>query len=337
MSSAGTATIFGAYGHTGRFVVAELRRRGWTLVVAGRNAGKLHELAAQHGDIEARVASVDLPETLDRALAGSALVVNCAGPFLDTADPILEAALRSGSHYLDVTAEQSSAAATHERFDEPFRKAALVAVPAMGFFGGLADLLATAAMQGQETADEIRIGIGLDSWRPTQGTRITGQRNKARRLTVAHGVLAPLPDPAPTHSWQFPEPFGTQEVVELPFSEVILIARHLRVSALHTYLNLAPLKDLRNPETPAPTAADETGRSAQTFIVDVLAKMGAQTRRVTAQGRDIYAVTAPLVAEAAERILEGGVRNGGVYAPGEIFDAPTFLRALTPGHLLFQI
>src|ERR1700682_4625711 len=72
-------------------------------------------------------------------------------------------------------------------------------------------------------ADEIPIGIALDSWRPTQGTRITGQRNKARRLIIANGALAPLPDPAPTDSWRFPEPFGAQEVVELPFTETILI------------------------------------------------------------------------------------------------------------------
>jgi short subunit dehydrogenase-like uncharacterized protein len=279
------ATVFGAYGHTGRFIVAELRKRGWSLVLSGRDAGKLNALAAEHGDLEARPASVDSPEALDRALAGSSLVINCAGPFLDTAEPILAAALRSGSHYLDVTAEQSSAAATYERFDASARDAGLILIPAMGFYGG----------------------------------------------------LVPLPDPAPTDSWKFPEPFGTQEVVELPFSETILIARHLRVSALHTYLNIAPLKDLRDPATPPPAPADETGRSAQSFMVDVVVKNGSHTRRATARGRDIYAVTAPLVAEAARRILDGSIQRRGVLAPGDVFDAPSFLRALAPQHLLLEI
>jgi short subunit dehydrogenase-like uncharacterized protein len=337
MISTPTVTVFGAYGHTGRFIVTELQKRGWRLVLSGRDAGKLSAMAAEHRDLEARPASVESPEALDRALAGSALVINCAGPFLDTAEPILAAALRSGCHYLDVTAEQASAAAAYERFDASARDADLIAVPAMGFYGGLADLLATAALGDWARADEIRIGIALDSWRPTQGTRITGQRNKARRLIIANGALAPLPDPAPADSWRFPEPFGAQEVVELPFTETILIARHLRVSALHTYLNLTPLKDLRDPSTPAPTPADETRRSAQTFMVDVIVKNGAHTRRATARGRDIYAVTAPLIAEAAQRILDGSVRNRGVCAPGEIFDAPTFLRALAPQHLLVEI
>jgi NAD(P)-dependent dehydrogenase (short-subunit alcohol dehydrogenase family) len=337
MISNRTVTVFGAYGHTGRFIVTELRKRGWTPILSGRDANKLNAMATEHRDLEARPASVDSPGTLDRALAGAALVINCAGPFLDTADPILEAALRAGVHYLDVTAEQASAAATYERFDATAQKAGLVVVPAMGFYGGLADLLATAALGDWATADEIRIGIALDSWRPTQGTRITGQRNKARRLIIANGALAPLPDPAPTDSWKFPEPFGAQEVVELPFSETILIARHLHVSALHTYLNITPLKDLRDPATPAPTPADEMGRSAQTFLVDVIVKNGSDTRRATARGRDIYAVTAPLVVEAAQRILDGSVRRRGVLAPGEIFDASTFLRALAPQHLLLEI
>ena len=34
-------TVYGAYGHTGRFIVRELLKRGWTPVLAGRDAAKL--------------------------------------------------------------------------------------------------------------------------------------------------------------------------------------------------------------------------------------------------------------------------------------------------------
>jgi hypothetical protein len=54
-------------------------------------------------------------------------------------------------------------------------------------------------------------------------------------------------------------------------------------------------------------------------------------------GRDIYAFTAPLVVEAAQRILEGAADGVGVLAPGEVFDAPAFLRALAPEHLAFEM
>src|SRR6202021_3261150 len=91
-----TVTVFGAYGHTGRFVVSQLRKRGWTPILAGRDADKLNLAATQHPGSEVRVASVDSPQSLDRAISGPPAVINCPRPFLDTAVPIAEAPPRSG-------------------------------------------------------------------------------------------------------------------------------------------------------------------------------------------------------------------------------------------------
>jgi short subunit dehydrogenase-like uncharacterized protein len=256
---------------------------------------------------------------------------------MDTAGAVAAAALRAGAHYLDVSAEQPSAQDTFERFGDAAREAGVVVVPAMGFYGGLADLLATAAADGWASVDEVRIAVALDTWHPTLGTRITGYRNTARRLMVADARLAPIPQPAPETSWEFPEPFGPQAVIELSFSEVVLIAKHLRTSRLHSYINHGPLRDLRDPSTPTPQAADESGRSPQTFLIEADVRKGNEARRAIAQGRDIYAVTAPLVCEAVERILGAGARGGGAFAPGEIFDAKTFLRALFPQHLTLEL
>ncbi|MEU1397069.1 saccharopine dehydrogenase, partial [Micromonospora zamorensis] len=77
-------------------------------------------------------------------------------------------------------------------------------------------------------------------------------------------------------------------------------------------------------------AADESGRSAQTFTVDVVVRRGDTRRRVVATGRDIYAVSAPLAVEAVRRILAGQTKTSGVASAGEIFDALDFLRALSP-------
>ena len=331
-----TVAVFGASGHTGRFVVAELLRRGFIPIAIGRDEARLRESGFEDQAVQIRVASLEDSQSLDRALNGAAAIINCAGPFLDTAEALAAAAMRARIHYLDVTAEQASALASFERFAVPAREAGIVLVPAMGFYGGLGDLLASAAMGDWSSADEIRIAIALDSWHPTPGTRMTGKRNTARRLVIANERLEPLPDPAPEALWTFPIPFGVQNVTELPFSETILISRHLRVSHLHNYLNLTPLTDLRDSSTPPPTPADDTGRSAQVFCVDVIARNGTDMRRASASGRDIYAFTAPLVVEATQRILDGEVEGRGVFAPGEIFDAPNFLRALAPGHLIFE-
>ena len=337
MTSNQTVTVFGANGHTGRFVVSELRKRGLTPVLSGRDSDKLNALGDAHPELEVRVASVDDPASLDLAISGAAAVINCAGPFLDTATPVIEAALRARIHYLDVTAEQPAALAAFEQFADAARDVGIVIAPALGFYGGLGDLLATAAMGDWAAADEIRIAVALDSWQPTLGTRLTGKRNTARRFVFSNNKLEFLADPPPPATWDFPPPFGTQNVVSLPFSEIITISSHLQTDDIRSFMNLAPLTDLRDPKTPAPVATDESGRSAQIFLMDAIARRGGENRRATAHGRDIYAITAPIIVEATTRILDGRFKRSGVAAAGEIFDARDFLESLSPHHLSLDI
>src|SRR5262249_40612733 len=130
-------TVFGAYGHTGRFVVSELLKRGWTPILAGRDTAKLKALADTHPGLDVRVATVEERESLDRAVSGAAAVINCAGPFVDTAPAVINAALRARIHYLDVAAEQAAVLATFKEFADASRDAGVGVVPAMAFYGGL--------------------------------------------------------------------------------------------------------------------------------------------------------------------------------------------------------
>jgi hypothetical protein len=283
-----------------------------------------------------RVATTSDPASLDHAISGAAAVINCAGPFVDTAAPLVEAALRSGIHYLDVAAEQPAVLALFERFAEAARNVGLVVAPAMGFYGGLGDLLATETMGGWAEADEICVAVALDSWQPTRGTRLTGQRNPGQHFSFSKNRLERA-DPPPRRLWNFPAPFGPQDVEGLSLAETVLISRHVRTPEIRVYINVAPLTDIRNPDTPAPSAVDESGRSSQVFVMDAIARRGSETRRTVARGRDIYAITAPIVVEATERVVKGSVKATGVVAAGEVFDARDFLRSLSPLHLSFEI
>lgn len=318
--------VYGAYGHTGRFVMDELLRRGLAPVACGRDAAKLAEMAAAT-DIETRVASTEDPASLDAAFAEVSAILHCAGPFLDTGKSILDAALRARIHYLDVAAEQRAVADTLAR-DADARAADVTVLPAMAFYGGLADLLVTAALDGAGDADSVDIAVALDSWHPTRGTRITGDRNHHPRTCIEHGQIRTLPDPAPVRELDFPPPFGRQQSELLTLSEAILIPHHVHCGNLHSWINLTPLRDLGDPDTPAPTAADASGRSAQQFVIDVRVRRGARKVRATASGRDIYAVTAPLLVEALQRILDGRARSRGVLTAGQAFDACDFLASL---------
>ncbi|MGP9022788.1 saccharopine dehydrogenase family protein [Streptomyces sp. BR1] len=335
MTSGKMVAVYGVYGHTGRFVVAQLRDRGFVPMLVGRDAEKLQALAASHPGLEARPASVDDPASLDRALAGAAAVINCAGPFVNTAAPVIEAALRAGIPYVDVAAEIEANVDTFAHFSDRARAAGTVVVPAMAFYGGLGDLLATAAMGDWTSADEAHIAYGLSNWHPTKGTRaagtVSGERRNGRHIRYANGKLEYHNDTRPTLEWAFPGPMGTRSVLgEFTMADAVTIPHHLSIPKVHSYMTTEAARDLSNPDTPAPTAVDEQGRSSQTFLVDVVVRSGNAERRAVASGQDIYAVSAPLAVEAVARILTGRTRTVGVASAGEIFDAPDFLRALAP-------
>jgi short subunit dehydrogenase-like uncharacterized protein len=341
MSTADAVVVYGATGHTGRFVVAELLERGITPIASGRDAAQLEVLAKEWGEVAVRPATVDDPASLDRALAGAAAVINCAGPFALTAGPVVEAALRAGIPYVDVAAEIEANVSTFADYAEAAREAGIPVVPAMAFYGGLGDLLVTATMGDWTAADVAHIAYGLSSWRPTPGTRTAGQvsqqRRAGRRVRFKDGTLQYHDDKATEQDWDFPEPLGRRAVIaEFTMADVVTVPSHLAVPEVRNYMAVEAARDLANEDTPAPEPIDALGRSDQTFVVDVVVSAGDVERRTTARGQDIYAVTAPLAVEAVRRILAGQTRTTGVASAGAMFDAADFLRSLTP-HLSIDL
>jgi hypothetical protein len=247
-------------------------------------------------------------------------VINCAGPFAETALPVAEAAIRAGVPYVDVAAELEA------NLDTLSLTADTAVVPAMAFFGGLADLLATAAMGDWTAADEVHVAYGLSGWRPTAGTlaagRVSRERRDGKRIRFAGGRLEYRDDALPTREWPFPEPLGPRPVLgEFSMADIVTIPRHLQVRDVVSYMTVDAAEGL--------AAAGERD-AAETFVVDVVVRAGDEERRIVARGEDIYAVSAPLAVEAVDRILTGRVKVKGVAPAGEMFDAAGFLRALAP-------
>ena len=302
--------VAGAGGHTGSFVMAELRRRHLTPIPCDRATN------------------------LDLALRGADAVINCAGPFAATAARVIDAAIRAGIPYLDVTAEIEVVTDTFANY----ANAGIPIVPAAAFYGGLGDLLATAATRDWPAPDHLTIAYALSSWRPTPGTRATGrvsaERRDGRRIAYTGGRLQFRDGEQPRTTWAFPAPIGTRPVIgEVTMADSATIPTHLDTPEISTYMSSNALDDLSAPDLSGPVAVDDRGRSAQTFLVEVVARSRGAERCALASGQDIYAVTAPLVVEAAVRLLAGAGDAAGVASVGARFDAEDFLGSLSPDHL----
>ena len=72
--------IYGANGYTGHLVAVEARQRDLKPVLAGRRAGPIEKLAAELG-LPMRVFGLDDASAAAAAIADTAVVANCAGPF----------------------------------------------------------------------------------------------------------------------------------------------------------------------------------------------------------------------------------------------------------------
>ena len=113
-------------------------------------------------------------------------------------------------------------------------------------------------------------------------------------------------------------------------ADTLTISRHLPAAQIRSYMTRAAVDDLFDPDTSPPDAADESGRSAQTFLVEVVVRRRGEERRAVASGRDIYAISAPLVVEATRRVVTGLVETPEPSPPARRSTRATSLTSLSP-------
>ncbi|HEX5009304.1 MAG TPA: hypothetical protein VFY71_02795, partial [Planctomycetota bacterium] len=83
---AGELLVYGANGYTGRLVARRATELGLDPVLAGRNGPALAALARELGR-PVRVFGLQGAAELRAGLAGVAVVLHCAGPFVHTSAP----------------------------------------------------------------------------------------------------------------------------------------------------------------------------------------------------------------------------------------------------------
>jgi short subunit dehydrogenase-like uncharacterized protein len=128
-----TLLVYGSYGYTGRLVVDRAVERGLDPILAGRTAEAVERQAVAR-DLDHRVFSLAEPSVVADAVDGAGVdaVLNCAGPFARTADPLVDACLATGTDYLDVTGEIPVFEALAAR-DGDAEAAGVTLLPGVGF------------------------------------------------------------------------------------------------------------------------------------------------------------------------------------------------------------
>lgn len=149
--------LYGATGYTGRLIARLAVDRGLRPVLGGRSPDALAALAdalvLPHVTVR-----LDDAAGLDRALADVPLVLHAAGPFSRTAAPMVEACLRTGTHYLDITGELTVFEALAARGDDA-RQRGITVLPGVGFDVVPTDCLAMHLKHRLPSATRLRLAI----------------------------------------------------------------------------------------------------------------------------------------------------------------------------------
>lgn len=152
--------IYGAYGFTAKKIAELAVQQGIRPYIAGRNERKTTQLAKELG-LPYRVFSLDDPAKVVAALEGISVLLNAAGPYIETAQPMVEACLEARCHYLDIGAE-FPVLETLLSYDEAAKQAGIVICPACGFDVVPTDCLAATLKQALPDASEFTLSLSSD-------------------------------------------------------------------------------------------------------------------------------------------------------------------------------
>jgi short subunit dehydrogenase-like uncharacterized protein len=174
--------LYGATGYTGRLLARAAKERGLRPILCGRDEPRLADLATDLA-LEYRVARLD--GGLEEALRDITVVLHAAGPFSSTFRPMVEACLRTGTHYLDLSGEVLAMEGVFQR-DAEARRRGVMLMPGVGFDVVPSDCLALHLTRQVRTARRLVLGIsGLEVI--SRGSFRTLAEGAGRSISIRRG------------------------------------------------------------------------------------------------------------------------------------------------------
>ncbi len=123
--------LYGANGYTGELIARFAKEYHLQPILAGRSPHLIEPLAAQL-QLPFRIFDVNDEATMLAALKEVKLVMNTAGPFQFTAQQMIEACLKTGTHYLDINGDITMFEMM-KRYNDAAKKADIMILPGAGF------------------------------------------------------------------------------------------------------------------------------------------------------------------------------------------------------------
>jgi short subunit dehydrogenase-like uncharacterized protein len=310
----GELLIYGATGYTGTMAAEHARDLGLNPVLGGRNGETIAVVADRLG-CENRVFAVDDRSAVDEALKGTTVLLNCAGPYLRTARPLMEAAIRTSTHYLDIAAELDSYRLA-ETLDTAATAAGVMLLPGSGGSVAMLGCLAAHTAARVEAPQRLRIALHV-AGSMSRGSAISASENLTTE--TLHRVDGHLVTGDPKAVRHFDFGFGDVECTPITLPDLITIGWATGIPNIDTYVYASgdAFPDGALADLPDGPSAQQRDANRYHAAAEATGRDGRIVRSVldTVNG---YTFTPLAAAHAARRVLESEVRPG-FRNPVEVF------------------
>lgn len=324
-----TWLIYGANGYTGELIAKEAVRRGMRPVLAGRSRDAIEKLACEL-ECDGRVFDLDAPD-----LSDIELVLHCAGPFIQTSKPMVDACLDAGAHYLDITGEIGVFEAVLARHDEAVAKNVTL-LPGVGFDVVPSDCLA--AMLAERMPDATHLALAFYP----KGTSLSRGTTKTMLESIGEGGAIRengkiVRVPMAFDVREIPFSIGTRTAMTIPWGDVatayhttgipnirVYIATHAktvkRMRLMRPLLPIAGLKPVRRllqkfaDRRSGPDA--QVRANARMYLWGEVRNASGAARSMTMTTPEGYAFTVVSALNAVERVLES--TRPGAFTPAKL-------------------
>ncbi|PHX41594.1 hypothetical protein AO263_21745 [Pseudomonas sp. NZIPFR-PS5] len=304
--------IYGATGYTGRMAAERAKAQGLVFEIAGRNRHQIEALAAQLG-VPYRVFDAD--GIAAASLSGISVLLNFAGPFAHTAEPLMRACIHAGVDYLDITAEINVYRLAERLGAEAFAQGVML-LPGVGWDVVPTDALALHVARRVDQPRSLRIALQVPGSMSRGSAKSVSEIIGAGVLARVAGELVATPD-APPRQFDFGQ--GPLLCVPLSFGELVTAWHASAIPDIRMYVHLSgeafPEGDLSLlPDGPDAAARDAHRARAAVEITGADGSIAGSVIE-TVNG---YTYTPLAAVEAARRVL-GGERRRGFTAPSQVF------------------
>lgn len=321
--------LFGANGYTANLIVRYAEKFGLIPVLAGRNERIITEMAKKLG-LDYRLTDLDDSTTLDNILREFPLVLHAAGPFRYTAKPMIEACIRSKTHYIDITGE-ILVFEMAKKYDKKAKEAGIMVMPGVGFDVVPTDCMALHLKNQMPDAVSLQLAFGSIGGMFSKGTATTMAEGAGEKSAVRiNGQIVPV---ALGHKGKLVD-FGEKKLftMTIPWGDVSTAYTTTGIPNIEVYTAIQPkvfkilkyqwafnwllrLPIVRNIQLkkikagqPGPTDAQR--EAAKSLVWGEVTNARGETLSASLVGPEGYTLTAQSSLIIAKKILEGDCKVG---------------------------